>query len=53
VALKKHKKDIKYVWIPAHKGIALNEITDVLAKESIRKGEDVQYLIPVTDLKSY
>jgi ribonuclease HI len=53
VALKKHKKDIKYVWIPAHMGIALNEIADGLAKESIRNSEDVQYLMPVTDLKCY
>jgi hypothetical protein len=33
--------------------IVLNERADALAKESIQKGEDVQYLIPVTDLKSY
>jgi ribonuclease HI len=38
--LKKHKKDIKCVWIPAHMGIVLNEIADVLAKESIWKAED-------------
>jgi hypothetical protein len=30
--------------------IVFNEIADVLAKKSIRKGEDVQYLFPVTDL---
>jgi hypothetical protein len=33
--------------------IVLSEIADASAKESIRKGEDVQYSIPVTDLKSY
>jgi ribonuclease HI len=51
--LKKHKKDIKFVRIPAHTGIVLNEKADVSAKESIQKGEDAQYLIPATDLKSY
>jgi hypothetical protein len=34
-------------------GIVLKEIGDVTAKESNRKGEDVQYLIPDTDLDSY
>jgi hypothetical protein len=53
LALKKHKKDIKYVWIPAHMGIVLKKTADVSVKESIPKGEDAQYLIPVTDLKSY
>jgi hypothetical protein len=53
LALRKHKKDIKSVWIPAHTGIVLNEIADASAKESIRKGEDAQYLIPGRDLKSY
>jgi ribonuclease HI len=53
LALKKHKKDIKFVWIPGHMGIVLNEIADASAKESIRKGQDAQYLIRVTDLKSY
>jgi hypothetical protein len=52
LALMKHKKDIKLVWIPAHMGIVLKEVADALAKDSIRKGEDVQYLILVTDLKS-
>jgi hypothetical protein len=51
--LKKHKNDIECVWIPAHMDIVLNEIADASAKESIRTGEDDQYLIPVTDLKSY
>jgi hypothetical protein len=53
LALKTHKKDIKFVWIPAHMGIVLNEMADALAKESIWKGEDAQYLIPDTDVKSY
>jgi hypothetical protein len=39
--------------IPAHIGFVFNEIGDVSAKESIRKGEDAQYLISATDLKSY
>jgi hypothetical protein len=34
-------------------GTVRNEIADALAKVSIRKGEDVQYLILVTDLRSY
>jgi hypothetical protein len=34
-------------------GVVLNEIADASANESIRKGEDAQYLIPVADLKSY
>jgi hypothetical protein len=34
-------------------GIILNETADASAKESIRKGEDVQNLIPVTYLTSY
>jgi hypothetical protein len=50
VALLMH---IKFVWIPVHMGIVVNETADVSAKENIRKGEDAQYLIPVTDLKSY
>lgn len=45
LALKKHKEDIKSVWIPAHMGIALIKITDASAM--------VQYLMPVTDMKSY
>jgi hypothetical protein len=53
VALKKHKKDINFVCIPAHTGIVLNEIADASAKDSFRKGEDAQYVIPVTDLKRY
>jgi ribonuclease HI len=52
LALRKHKKDIKSVLILAHTGIVLSEI-DALAKECIQKGEDVQYLIPGRDLKSY
>jgi hypothetical protein len=40
LALKKPKKDIKFAQIPVHMGIVLNEIVDVSAKESIRKGED-------------
>jgi ribonuclease HI len=52
LALKKHKMDFTFVWIPAHMGI-VNETADELAKESIRKGEDAQYFIPDTDLKSY
>jgi ribonuclease HI len=32
LALRKHKKDIKFVWIPVHTGIVLNEIADVSAK---------------------
>ena len=40
----------QYIWVPS---TILNKIADVSAKESIRKGEDAQYLIPVTDLKSY
>jgi hypothetical protein len=47
------KKDIKFIWIPALMDIVLNEIADALAKESIRKSEDVQYLIPDTYFKSY
>lgn len=39
-------------WILAYMGVVLNEVADALAKESIRKGEGVQYLILVTDLKS-
>jgi hypothetical protein len=53
LALKKCQKDNKFVWIPAHTGIVLNEIADALAKEGIRKGEDAQYLIPGRDLKSH
>jgi hypothetical protein len=34
-------------------GIVFNEIADASVKESIRKGEEVQHLIPVSDLKSY
>jgi ribonuclease HI len=45
LALRKHKKDIKFVWIPAHMGIELNEIAYASTKESIQKGEDAQYLI--------
>jgi hypothetical protein len=52
LALKKHKKDIKFVWIPTHMGIVLNEIANASAKESIQKGENAQYLILVTDLKT-
>jgi hypothetical protein len=52
-ALKKHKENINFVWIPAHMGIVLNEIADASTKDSIQKVEDVQYLIPATDLKSY
>jgi hypothetical protein len=52
-ALKKHENNIKFAWIPAHTDIALNEIADVSAKESIRIGEDAPYLIPDTDSKSY
>jgi hypothetical protein len=44
LALKEHEKDIKCVWIPC-------KMADVAPKESIRKGEEVQYLVPVTDLK--
>jgi hypothetical protein len=47
LALKKRKKDIKFIWIPAHMAIVLKETGDGSAKESIRKGEDAQYLIPV------
>jgi hypothetical protein len=50
LALKKHKKYIKFVWIPAHMS---NVTADVSGRESIQKGEDAQYLIPVTGLKSY
>jgi hypothetical protein len=39
--------------IPGHISIVLNEIADVSAKESIRKGEVAQYLIPGTPSKSY
>jgi hypothetical protein len=53
LALKKHKKDIKFVRIPAHTGIVVNEIADASAKESIRQGEGAQCLIPDTDLNSY
>jgi hypothetical protein len=53
LALKKHKKDIKFVWIPAHMGTVLNETADVLTMVSIQEGDDVQYLSPVTDLNSY
>jgi ribonuclease HI len=35
MALKKHKKNIKFVWIPAHMGVVLNEIAGALAKEGI------------------
>jgi hypothetical protein len=52
LALRKHKKDIKFLLIPAHTCIVLSEIADVSAKESIQKGEDVKYLIPGRDLKS-
>jgi ribonuclease HI len=41
LALKKHKEDIKFVWIPAHIGIVLNEIVDLSTKESIKKFEGV------------
>jgi ribonuclease HI len=51
LALKKYEKDIKFVWIPAHLGIVLIEIADASATESIRKGEDVQCLIPVIVLE--
>jgi hypothetical protein len=53
LASKKHKKDIKLVRIPVHRGILLNEIAAASATEIIRKGEDVQYLILDTELKSY
>jgi hypothetical protein len=53
MALRKHKKYIKFVWIPAHRGIVLNEVADALAKESICKREDAQCLIPDRDLKCY
>jgi ribonuclease HI len=53
VALKKYKKDVKFVWIPAYAGILLNEIADATVKEGIRKGEDAQYLIPGRDLTSH
>lgn len=43
LALKNHKMDIKFVWIPVHMSIILNKIADVSAKESFRKGEDAQY----------
>jgi hypothetical protein len=33
-------------------GIVLNDIADVSTKENIWKGEDIQYLIPVTDLNN-
>jgi hypothetical protein len=33
--------------------IVLNEVADASAKESIQKGDNAQYLIPVTDLKNY
>jgi hypothetical protein len=36
-----------------HTGIVLNETADATAKESMRKGEDAQYLIPGRDLKSH
>jgi ribonuclease HI len=47
LTLKKHKKDIRSVWIPANMGIVLNEVANALARETIQKGEDVQYLIPL------
>jgi hypothetical protein len=34
-------------------GIVINETADASAKESISKGGDTQYLIPIIDLKSY
>jgi hypothetical protein len=34
-------------------GTVLNKIEDASAKESVRKDEEVQYLISVTGLKSY
>jgi hypothetical protein len=37
LALKKHKKDIKFVWIPAHMGIVLTEIADVSTTEVFEK----------------
>jgi flagellar biogenesis protein FliO len=46
-----HKMDIKFIWTPTHMGIVLNEIADASSKDSIREGEDAQYLIPVTYLK--
>jgi hypothetical protein len=53
LTLKIHKKYIKFIWIPAYMGVVLNEIADASGKESIQKGEDSQYFIHVTYLKTY
>ena len=47
----KSKYKIKFVWIPAHRGIQGNEEADQLAKKASLSTSQSEYKIPFTDLK--